>query len=109
MDFHWQAVERYHLLSNRETRENQGVGIGGSVTSRTGKLASFELAGRRFDDLIVEFAPGSAGSFSDAYTAGNIGAGVLRMFRIIFDFGNKRVAFVSLKTATFQDFPTLQD
>jgi hypothetical protein len=33
------------------------------------------------------------------YTTGNIGAGLLRAFRVIFDFGNKRVAFAPLKAA----------
>jgi hypothetical protein len=52
----------------------------------------------RFEDLEGEFAGTSEGALSDVYTAGNIGAGVLRAFRIIFDFANKQVAFMPLKS-----------
>lgn len=70
----------------------------GAVASRTGKLAWFELGGHRFENLEVELAAKSGG-FSDPYTVGNIGVGVLCRFRIIFDFGNKRVAFVPRNAA----------
>ncbi len=72
-------------------------GVGGSQESRTGKLAWFELAGRHFEGLDVEFSGARRGAFSDVYTMGNIGAGLLREFRIIFDYGNRRVAFAPLK------------
>ena len=48
------------------------------------------------EDLEVAFSDSGSSGFSDPYTAGNVGAGVLRAFRIVFDIGNKRAAFVPL-------------
>ena len=99
VSIHAPAVERYNLLAGRETRESRSGGVGGSRASRTGKLAWFELAGRRFEGPEVEFASAGEGAFSDVYSTGNIGAGFLRAFRLVFDYGNKRVAFAPLKAA----------
>jgi hypothetical protein len=73
--------------------------VGGSRASKTGKLSWFELGGHRFESPEVEFAGTGAGAFSDIYTTGNIGAGFLKAFRIVFDYGNKRVALAPLKAA----------
>jgi hypothetical protein len=97
VSLHAPAVERYKLLSGRDTAESQTGGVGGSGESRTGKLALFEFAGRRFESLDVEFSGARQGAFSDVYTTGNIGAALLREFRLVFDYGNKRVAFAPLK------------
>ena len=99
VSLHGPAVERLKLLAGRETRESRSGGVGGTAVSRTGKLAWFELAGRRFENPEVEFAGAGPGAFSDVYTTGNIGAGFLSAFRIVFDYGNKRVAFAPLGAA----------
>lgn len=90
---HAPAVQRFGLLAGRETREARSGGVGGTRPSRKGKLAWFELAGHRFESPEVEFAGAGEGAFSDMYTLGNIGAGFLKEFRIVFDYGNKRIAF----------------
>jgi hypothetical protein len=97
VSFHAPAVERFRLLAGRETRGGRSGGVGGSRPSRRGKLAWFEFGGRRFEGPEVEFAGAGEGAFSDVYTVGNIGAGFLRAFRIVFDYGNKRIAFEPLK------------
>jgi hypothetical protein len=99
VSLHAPAVERLKLLAGRETREGRSGGVGGTKASRVGKLAWFELAGRRFENPEAEFAGAGPGAFSDVYTAGNIGAGFLRAFRIVFDYGNKRVAFAPARAA----------
>lgn len=99
VSMHAPAVERLKLLAGPETRESRSGGVGGSRASRTGKLAWFELAGYRFESPEVEFAGAGEGAFSDVYTTGNIGAGFLSAFRIVFDYGNKRIAFAPLKAA----------
>jgi hypothetical protein len=99
VSFHAPAVERHGLLAGRETRGSHATGVGGSQASREGRLAWFELAGQRFESPEVEFSAAREGAFSDAYTAGNIGAGFLREFRIVFDYANKRIAFERLRVA----------
>lgn len=96
VSFHAPAVESLKLLAGRETRESHSGGVGGSASSRAGRLAWFELGGRRFEGVEVEFTGVREGAFSDVYTMGNIGAGLLREFRVIFDYGNKRAAFARL-------------
>jgi Aspartyl protease len=96
---HAPAVDHLGLLAGRETRESRSGGVGGSRPSRRGKLAWFELAGHRFESPEVEFAGAGEGAFSDVYTTGNIGAGFLKAFRIVFDYGNKRVALAPLKAS----------
>lgn len=99
VSIHAPAVERLGLLAGRETRESRSGGVGGSRASRQGKLAWFELAGHRFESPEVEFAGAGEGAFSDIYATGNIGAGFLKAFRIVFDYSNKRVAFAPLQAA----------
>jgi len=99
VSIHAPAVERLKLLSGRETRESRAGGVGGVRPSRKGKLTWFELAGHRFEAPEAEFAAPGSGAFSDVYTVGNIGAGFLKAFRIVFDYGNKRVALMPLQAA----------
>ena len=99
VSIHAPAVERFGLLAGRETTESRSGGVGGSRPSRRGKLAWFELAGHRFESPEAEFAGAGEGAFADVYTVGNIGAGFLKAFRIVFDYGNKRVAFAPLKAS----------
>lgn len=99
VSFHAPAVERHGLLAGRKTSVSHATGVGGSQASREGRLAWFELAGQRFESPEVEFSAAREGAFSDAYTAGNIGAGFLREFRIVFDYANKRIAFERLRVA----------
>ncbi|HEX8500468.1 MAG TPA: retroviral-like aspartic protease family protein [Pyrinomonadaceae bacterium] len=93
VSFHGPAVERLGLLAGRETHETHSTGVGGAKASREGRLAWFELAGHRFESPEVEFTGAREGAFSDVYTAGNIGAGFLRQFRVVFDYGDRRIAF----------------
>ncbi|HKS26218.1 MAG TPA: retropepsin-like aspartic protease [Pyrinomonadaceae bacterium] len=99
VSMHAPAVERLKLLSGRETKESSAGGVGGARAFRKGKLAWFELGGYRFEAPEAEFAAPGSGAFSDIYTVGNIGAGFLKAFRIVFDYGNKRVALMPLKAA----------
>jgi hypothetical protein len=105
VSFHAPAVESLKLLAGRETRETHSGGVGGSAASRAGRLTWFELGGRRFEGVEVEFTGVREGAFSDVYTMGNIGAGLLREFRVIFDYGNKRAAFAPLKATKPEGAP----
>jgi hypothetical protein len=94
VSIHSPTVERHKLLDNRETTESSSGGVGGRIKTRKGKLSYFELAGHRFDDVVATFALESKGAFNSADTMGNIGGALLKPFRIVFDYQNKRIAFV---------------
>lgn len=84
------AVERHGFLDSRETVEAQ-LGV---QPVAMGRIASFDFAGVRFDDLDVAFGLTGEGLFHDVYTMGNIGVNVLRRFRILFDYGRARIALI---------------
>jgi hypothetical protein len=94
--FHAPTVERYKMLDGRRTEPSRSGGVGGSSESRTGTLDWFELGGRRFEKPVVEFATTQQGAFADDYMAGNVGTGFLSAFKVVFDYTNKRIAFVPL-------------
>lgn len=91
---HAPIVETHKLLDNRETTESSIGGVGARVKVRKGKLKYFELAGHRTDDVMAEFAVENKGAFNSAETMGNIGGVLVKPFRIVFDYQNKRIAFV---------------
>jgi len=63
-----------------------GNGAGGQSKSRPGKLDQFSLAGVNFSNLRVDFSEMSHGAFASRHLAGNLGAGVIRCFRVTFDY-----------------------
>jgi hypothetical protein len=86
-------VERQSLLKGRETRETQSQGAGGSFTTRVGRIGWFELGGRRFPNLEVEYR---ASGISRDGGAGVIGRELLAHFTTIFDYPGRRIAFLPL-------------
>jgi len=91
--FHGPAVKRLGLLEGRDTSISLNGGVGGLSQARSGKLAWFELGGKRFENLDVSFSLAESGAFSETMTAGNVGGDILQAFRIVFDYPNKRIAF----------------
>ncbi len=93
--FHSPAVEQFHLLQGRETTDASMAGVGGSTEAKFGKLAWFELGGKRFEKVDATFSLAKTGAFADRYLAGNIGQDLMEPFVVVFDFGGSRVALVS--------------
>ncbi|HMP01357.1 MAG TPA: retropepsin-like aspartic protease [Gemmatales bacterium] len=92
--FHAPVVERLKLLEGRQTQPAFEGGVGGVSAARAGKLAWFELGGQRFENIDARFSAAEAGAFRDEILLGNIGQGLLRPFRVAFDYGESRFAFV---------------
>jgi predicted aspartyl protease len=63
-----------------------GGGAGGESNSKSGAIDRFRLAGVNFPNLPVNFSQMSHGAFASHHLAGNLGAGLLRCFRITFDY-----------------------
>lgn len=94
--FHAPAVTALRLLEGRDVERGQSGGVGGTASAPEGVLEWFELAGHRFERPRVGFSQAESGAFTDLYTAGNIGQGFLRPFRMVLDYRNDRIAFVPL-------------
>lgn len=94
VSFHVPAVEKLRLLDNRETSPTVQGGVGGMVAARTGQLESFEIAGKRHENVKVIFSTEGKGAFADAYTTGNLGGGFLDDFILVLDYRNGRIAYI---------------
>lgn len=94
LTLHYEAVRELRLLEGRATRAGRAGGVGGSVATRTGELASFELGGRAFESLAASFVVEDRGSFSDDYLWGNVGGELLGSFRLVLDHPGRRIGFL---------------
>ena len=80
-------VEEQGLLEGRFPRSERlmrGVGGGSVVTVAT--LRTFALAGFELRNLPAEFYREDRGAFHTRRAAGNLGAGILSLFRVVLDY-----------------------
>jgi hypothetical protein len=59
-----------------------------------GRIGWFEIAGHRFVDPEVSFSLAKTGVLANPFSAGNIGGAFLRQFRIVFNYGERKIAFI---------------
>jgi len=81
------------LDQGKEPAAASGGGIGGQVTYRPVTLSHFSLAGMTFDDLRANLSQNRTGAFTSRSLAGNLGGGVLRCYRITFDYPARMLTF----------------
>jgi len=86
-------VRRYKLLeSKQETREAKTLGIGGTSKSRIGRATSIRLGRATIANPTVQFSQATKGDDATAITAGHIGNGIFRHFKLtIFDQARRRL------------------
>ena len=65
------------------------TGVGGSVETQVGRLPQFQLGRQKLTDVAANFF--REGSPVDADLAGHIGLGVLREFKVIFDYSRRQM------------------
>lgn len=92
VDFCSPAVARYGLLRDRSLGTAKTGGVGGDAESRTGTIAFFELAGRRFERVSVGFQITKKGAFASPFFDGNVGVGLLGASRLVLDYRRSRLA-----------------
>ena len=68
-----------------------GRGVGGEIPLPVGRVPQLELGRYTLTKLIAAFP--SRGLFAREGAAGNIGGGILRRFKVIFDYSRNRVIF----------------
>ncbi|MFT3878948.1 MAG: aspartyl protease family protein [Gemmatales bacterium] len=91
---HSPAVKKLNLIAGRELRDTLIRGYGGNQEVKEGKLKYFEIGGHRREDVKANFATSETGAFSNPDTIGTIGGELLKPFQIVFDYQNRRIAFV---------------
>jgi hypothetical protein len=82
-------VAKHGLLEKRSPRSRHtSWGIGGSREVTIGTLKSFSIGGFELHDIPAEFHDAGEGAFAARHIAGNLGAEVLKRFRVVLDRGN---------------------
>lgn len=88
-------IRQYGLLEGRQLREVRNVRLGEETQELEGTISWFELAGRRFERPTVRFkVPNSPGARSRRGIAGFIGQEFLREFIVVFNYPERRIAFL---------------
>lgn len=82
-----------HQIVAEGERSANGGGIGGAVRASRLTLSRFRLGGTTFEDLPARLSQNKAGSFATRSLAGNLGGGLLRCFRVTFDYRARTVTF----------------
>ena len=78
-------------MAGRQVHEETDIGAGGTYKVLTGSIKWFELAGYRFNNPQVEFR---VSGLSREGGAGVVGREFLSAFTIVFNYPERRVAFV---------------
>ena len=87
-------VQDHHALDAvpRTIRTRMG-GVGGMTENRVGRIDRLRLGALTIEKPVTVFRLPSPGRISAPGTAGNIGAEILRRFRVTFDYPRHRVTF----------------
>lgn len=98
VEFTSAAVKHFGLLDDRKTRRTKSANVRGEVTTvRSGTLEWFKIGSQRVSEVQdVIFGLASNEQYSENSNAGAIGLGLLKGFKVIFDYPHKRVAFIRL-------------
>jgi Aspartyl protease/PDZ domain len=70
-----------------------GWGVGGPARAAVGRARVLKLGDVTVPAPVTELTLQQKGAFTDSYVAGNVGAGVLKRFNIVFDYGRQRMIF----------------
>lgn len=97
--------ETHHMLDDgRLVSDVLSGGVGGDSVSTITTLKSANIAGYELRNLPVELYSDSVGSFNTKRLAGNLGAGILNRFRVIFDYSQDRLMLEPSPGATMKPF-----
>ena len=90
---HTPFVQRHGLPGPGVTtsRVIGATGMGGRVAGRTGRLASFQMGGVRFERPVAVFAADTSGAYAAASTDAHVGARIASRFRVFLDFVRGRL------------------
>jgi hypothetical protein len=90
---HSPFVVEQNLLGpqSKTIRAVGGSGAGGRTAGRLGRIAALQIGSFIIDSPIAMFSEDKAGAFANPLLAGNIGAQIASRFRLILDYGRKRM------------------
>jgi Aspartyl protease/PDZ domain len=68
-----------------------GWGVGGAVRATVSRARELKLGGVAVKAPVTALTLQEKGAFTDPYVAGNVGAGVLKRFNIVFDYSHQQM------------------
>ena len=78
-------------LPEGATKTVLGRGAGGEVTGHTGRVSTLEFGGQTFKNVPTSFPDSSSGTAGINGRHGNLGSGILRRFKVIYDYSRKQM------------------
>ncbi len=95
LDIHKPFAEQNDLKTKLGARYEAvtGWGVGGAARSLVARAHELRLGEVVISSPVTELSLQQKGAFSNPYVAGNVGAGVLKRFNILFDYEGKRLIF----------------
>jgi hypothetical protein len=82
-------IEANHLLDDGQTRAGGKFGVGGGAQTRNGHLPQLQIGAAKIDKPDTDFF--LEGSPVDRGLAGHLGFGVLKHFKVIFDYSRRQM------------------
>jgi hypothetical protein len=88
-------VEKHKLKGKYRPRFEgvTGWGVGGPARSALARANVLKLGSVEIKRPVTELTLQTTGAFTDQYGAGNVGAGVLKRFNLVFDYGRRMIYF----------------
>ncbi len=68
-----------------------GQGASGEVTGHAGRISVLEFGGQTFKNVPTSFPDASAGTTTEPGRNGNLGSGILRRFKVIYDYSRNQM------------------
>ena len=91
---HAPAVRKLDLLKGRETVPMKVTGVGGATVVRRGTATEFRILGQTQKPIEAAFAAEASNLDMDPYTLGTFGIAALGPGTVVFDYPNRRIAFI---------------
>jgi hypothetical protein len=79
------------LESISKTIAAPAAGVGGETSVRLGRVQNLQLGRFALEEPVTTFAQSPKGALANPDLTGNIGGGILRRFKVIFDYRNHRM------------------
>lgn len=105
LDLNAPFVRKYELLENAKKKIGSFplIGIGGTTESNLAVLNSFTIGESRIENVLTGFYDADSGIFSAENIDGNVGGGIISMFRVAFDYPNYRIYLTKYADAQMGD------
>ncbi len=101
LSIHRPFVEKHGLVERygAEIEAVTGWGVGGGVSAKLARGGTLMLGRVPVRGPTLELVTSEKGAFADRYLAGNVGGGILRHFRVTFDYRRERLYLAATRDA----------